>query len=1409
MPESTGAENSVGVVVSLKGHASASSQDGTRELSNGSDVFEGDKITTSEDSQLEIKFADNTSLSQAENSEVNIDAYVYDADHGENSNLLLQMTKGVFRTITGEIAKQNPDNFNLKSPMALIGIRGTTVVGEVSEDGEKWGVEDIGKGHVLVVQDAFGNIQFISEPALIIDFFKNQPIDPARELTPKELDFFKTVAPITELQDQEDADPNTENPEGFSQDPNDLTPDPLTQLDPFSPPPVQPYTPPDQGPIYSQPERFNDPYTPNRETFNSDNDDTSSNDDPPGPPGPPPNYDPVATDDSGASASTDQDTAITIDVLSNDSDPEGSIITISSVSNGSNGTVVDNGDGTVTYTPNIEFFGQDSFEYTIIDESGATDTATVNVTVTFNDAPIAQDDEFSTDEDTPLPILSTLLDNDSDPNSEDSFTITQITDPPNGSVGFINNILTYTPDENFNGQDSFTYTIEDEYGATDTATVFVSVNPINDAPVAIDDTASTTENTAVIIDVIDNDSDIEGPIFLYETTIPENGSLRYNDDGTITYTPDENFNGPDSFEYTIIDEDGGTDTAIVTVDVNYQTGTNDNDILFGTLNADVINGFMGDDTIYGLEDSDRLLGDYGNDFIDGGDGFDTLIGGAGNDNLHGGDGILDVADYQDDPSGIVANMFDGYGNVTDGWDAGSGYEYTDYLDSVEWVIGSHFNDTLNSDSDFIILEGSEGNDTIRGDFYENGGETLVSYWHDTFDIDGDGTPDAGTKGITINLNDINDDGQVLVTDGYGDTDTLSNIQGILGSQRDDTLTGTNGEHSALAGGQGDDSLNGGSVDFSIPGSDGNAAIYVLDQSGVTVELSWDGANLTGTATDGWENTDTLSNINSVVGSQYNDTLTIAQSTDNFSDGIYNYGHWTLNGWGGDDILTGWDGGNNEVRVEYSDSPDDVWINLFDADLGYGYAYDGWGGMDELHHINGVIGSDNNDTILAAGGSNRIDGEDEYTVDTVSYEQSGSGHIEVNMARYNPEVILVTETGYDTQDELTDIEYIRGTSGNDSYAGDGRWMIFEGGEGDDQIDGGVNPDNSEEIGVSYWNDTFDFDGDGTPDAGTKGITINLNDINDDGQVLVTDGYGDTDTLENIHGLMGSQQNDTLIGEDNVYDWLMGGQGDDTLDGGEMFGGGDDMIYASAIDQEFGDNSNTAIYVLDPNGVIVHLSGDNPDTIQVEDGYAVDGWGDNDTLNNINMVVGSEFNDSIFGNNQMNVLDGADGTDTLQGFGGNDYFTFTDTNSVDTILDFTADSVGGENDILLFDSENSEFQAEGTNDSSDIYTAANSADIADPTAYKVIGINDMVSQDWSDLLNILNGAINFETANEFGTTDDSYLIVSNGTDSRGYFWEGDTNNDDAVNDFELRQFVELQDFSDTQQTPLLGEENFEVA
>ncbi len=209
MPEPL-SENAVGKVVQATGDATAVSSSGVRQLTADSEIFQGDTLVTKEGGSLEVLFKDDTSLGQGENSEISVDSYVYNPADASNSNLLLNMSKGVFRTITGEIAESNPDQFQLKSPLATIGIRGTTVVSEVQGGVEKHGVEDIGAGKVLVVKDTMGNIQFIADPKLIIDFIQGQAIRAPRVLTQQELDYFRSAAPIS----SEDSDDAGEDPEG-------------------------------------------------------------------------------------------------------------------------------------------------------------------------------------------------------------------------------------------------------------------------------------------------------------------------------------------------------------------------------------------------------------------------------------------------------------------------------------------------------------------------------------------------------------------------------------------------------------------------------------------------------------------------------------------------------------------------------------------------------------------------------------------------------------------------------------------------------------------------------------------------------------------------------------------------------------------------------------------------------------------------------------------------------------------------------------------------------------------------------------------------------------------------------------------------------------------------------------------
>ncbi|HCE1955296.1 TPA: tandem-95 repeat protein, partial [Vibrio parahaemolyticus] len=195
-----------------------------------------------------------------------------------------------------------------------------------------------------------------------------------------------------------------------------------------------------------------------------------------------------------------EDTPTIIKVLGNDTFEGDDQVVLLDTNNGpANGTVSVNPDGSVTYTPNDNYHGADSFTY-IVTSGGVSESTTVNVDVTpENDAPVAKDDTTITDEDTPVTI--DVLPNDTDADG-DKLSIGSASVPKEqGTVEVVNGKLVFTPAENFNGDAEITYTVTD--GAlTDQAKVTVTVNPVNDAPtIKVDAVESITED-AVSIDTV-------------------------------------------------------------------------------------------------------------------------------------------------------------------------------------------------------------------------------------------------------------------------------------------------------------------------------------------------------------------------------------------------------------------------------------------------------------------------------------------------------------------------------------------------------------------------------------------------------------------------------------------------------------------------------------------------------------------------------------------------------------------------------------------------------------------------------------------------------------------------------------------------------------------------------------------
>lgn len=384
------------------------------------------------------------------------------------------------------------------------------------------------------------------------------------------------------------------------------------------------------------------------------------------------NRGPVAAADVLAAVNEDSPSfLISFDtLLANDKDADLDRLTVTEVSSAVGGNAVLE-EGGIRFTPAADFNGKASFSYKIADGRGGSSEADASFTVKpVNDAPVAPSVSAETDEDNAVSGKIVASDVDGDPLS---YAVKNGAGAANGNarIDATTGEWTYAPSANVNGSDSFTVVVSDGKGGTAESVVTVTIRPVNDAPVAVEDKVAVAEKDRATFDLVANDTDVEGDrlTLVSVAVIAVAGITLTNEqaaaafsvvDGKLVADPSSAFAALEddqqatvTLSYTVRDANGAESkgTTTVTVDgyteYNIVEGTDGADTLVAGDGKDMLDGGAGNDTLLsgGGNDmvdagdgNDRVVAGDGDDMVEGGAGNDVLMGGAGNDALHGGAG---------------------------------------------------------------------------------------------------------------------------------------------------------------------------------------------------------------------------------------------------------------------------------------------------------------------------------------------------------------------------------------------------------------------------------------------------------------------------------------------------------------------------------------------------------------------------------------------------------------------------------------------------------------------------------------------------------------------------------------------------------------------------------------------------
>ncbi|RVU15451.1 cadherin-like domain-containing protein [Methylobacterium oryzihabitans] len=529
-------------------------------------------------------------------------------------------------------------------------------------------------------------------------------------------------------------------------------------------------------------------------------------------------------------------------VLANDTDANRDTLSAVLVSGPAHGTLQLEANGSFTYTPHADFHGADSFTYSASDGTLSSSPTTVNLGVApVNDLPILTGVPFTLPtgrEDTPYTLtkadlLAGYTDPDGDTLTIEYFSINGRAVEPNADgLGW-----TYIPPADFEGLVPLYYQISD--GSGETSFVFnqpISFAPVNDAPVAQDDSGAVMQGASVTLDVLANDTDVD-----WDELSLQPGSLVVDPaqgtaaivDGKLVFTAAADFFGTATVAYTVVDGGWpvplsavGQATITVTSPYNEMTGREGvDDALAGTVNADRLRGLSGNDTLLGLGGGDRLIGGAGNDRLDGGSGADTMTGGLGDDTY-----------LVDDAGDLITELF---GEGSDAVRTSlSTYALADNLEALTYTGTGFFTGTGNDLANLITggdrgnrLSGGAGADTLVGGL---GGDTyLVDNAADVVVENAGGGIDRVLTSVSYTLPEN------VENLGMGSSASINGTGNALAN----LLVGNNGRN-VLDGGGGADTLTGGlgqdTFAFSTPLGAGNID-RITDFSRADDTIQLDGA----------------------------------------------------------------------------------------------------------------------------------------------------------------------------------------------------------------------------------------------------------------------------------------------------------------------------------------------------------------------------------------------------------------------------------------------------------------------------------------------------------------------------------------------------------------------------------------